>query len=89
MGNEADGADQDLEKLEDPGSSRSWLPWLGLAASVTALTRFATRGFAPDGRFPVLPALGLLLGTALLTARRGTTADRNPGKPEEALREAA
>ncbi|MGW4995791.1 hypothetical protein ACWEQ3_51050, partial [Streptomyces mirabilis] len=28
-----------------------WLPWLGLAASVTALTRFATRGFAPDGRF--------------------------------------
>jgi hypothetical protein len=71
------------------GSSRYWLPGLGLAASVTALTRFATRGFAPDGRFPVLPALGLLLGTTLLTARRRTTADRNPGEPKEALREAA
>ncbi|MEU1566443.1 hypothetical protein ABZ504_39670 [Streptomyces mirabilis] len=82
----------------DPGFSRSsrssgswlpWLPWLGLAASVTALTRFATRGFAPDGRFPVLPALGLLLGTTLLTARRRTTVDRDTGEPKEALPEAA
>jgi fucose 4-O-acetylase-like acetyltransferase len=82
----------------DPGFSRSsgssrswlpWLPWLGLAASVTALTRFATRGFAPDGRFPVLPALGLLLGTTLLTARRRTTGDLDTGEPKDALREAA
>ncbi|MET7386910.1 acyltransferase [Streptomyces sp. NPDC005529] len=47
---------------------RSWLLWLGLATAVLALTRIAVRGFAPDGRFPVLPALGLLVGTALVTA---------------------
>jgi peptidoglycan/LPS O-acetylase OafA/YrhL len=73
----------------DPDSPRLWLPCLGLAASVTALTRFATRGFAPDGRFPVLPTLGLLLGTTLLMAGRRTTATRNRGKPRPAPREFA
>lgn len=47
--------------------------WCGLALSVTALTRFAVQGFAHDGRFPVLPALGLALGTALLTTTRRRT----------------
>jgi hypothetical protein len=42
------------------------LLWLGLAASVAALTRWAAQGFAYDGRFPVLPALGFALGTALV-----------------------
>ncbi|WP_405592209.1 acyltransferase [Streptomyces sp. NBC_01190] len=52
----------------DARSRRSWTLWLGLAASVAALTRFAVRGFAYDGRFPVLPALGLAVGVALVTA---------------------
>ncbi|MFC1407958.1 acyltransferase [Streptacidiphilus sp. N1-12] len=42
------------------------LLWLGLAASVAALARFAVQGFAHDGRFPALPALGLALGAALV-----------------------
>ncbi|MFJ3641658.1 acyltransferase [Streptomyces sp. NPDC090108] len=55
---------------------RAWSPscpwplWCGLAASIAALTRFATQGFAPGGAFPALPALGLALGTALVTAAR-------------------
>ncbi|MEV0634989.1 acyltransferase [Streptomyces sp. NPDC050619] len=63
----------------DAGPRRAWplgfglaAPlWLGLAASVVALSRFAARGFAPDGRFPVWPAVGLALGTALVL-REGT-----------------
>ncbi|MEU0784088.1 acyltransferase [Streptomyces sp. NPDC006173] len=47
---------------------RPWLLWFGLATAVLALTRFAVGGFAPDGRFPVLSALGLLVGTVLVTA---------------------
>ncbi|MER5752582.1 acyltransferase [Streptomyces sp. NPDC002088] len=39
---------------------------LGLVASVWALGYFAGHGFAYDGRFPVLPALGLALGTGLV-----------------------
>ncbi len=47
------------------GLRRAWPLWLGLAMNVAALSRFAVRGFAPDGRPPVLPAIGLVLGTAL------------------------
>ncbi|WP_329126756.1 acyltransferase family protein [Streptomyces sp. NBC_01465] len=55
---------------------RPWQLWLGLAASVAALTRFAVQGFAYEGRFPLLPTLGLALGTALLMAPR-----RRPVRP--------
>lgn len=51
----------------DDRPRRAWQLWLGLAASVAALTRFAGQGFAYDGRFPVLPALGLALGALLVT----------------------
>lgn len=51
----------------EPGLRRgAWAVWLGLAVSALALSRFAVHGFAPDGRFPVLPALGLAAGTALV-----------------------
>lgn len=73
----------------DADRRRPWLPWLGLAASVAALTRFAAQGFAPDGRFPVLPTLGLLLGTTLVTTPRRTAVRRKSEKPKETLREAA
>jgi MFS family permease len=48
------------------GPHRSSALWFGLGASVLALSRFAVRGFAPDGRFPTLPALGLAVGLALV-----------------------
>jgi hypothetical protein len=60
---------------------RSWPLWLGLAASVASLARFAVRGFAPDGRFPLLPALGLALGIALVAAPRRKR-DAGPGEPQ-------
>lgn len=60
----------------DAGLRRPWPLWLGLAASVAALASFATQGFADEGRFPVLPALGLGLGTALVMANRRTPVRR-------------
>ncbi|MEV0742808.1 acyltransferase [Streptomyces sp. NPDC050549] len=47
---------------------RAWALWLGLAAGVSALVWFAGHGFAYDGRFPVLPALGLVVGVGLVMA---------------------
>ena len=67
----------------DTAARRAWPLWLGLALAVPALGRLAARGFAPDGRFPVLPALGLALGTALVTLTRRTTAHRSD-RPETA-----
>ncbi|MFD8815048.1 acyltransferase [Streptomyces sp. NPDC059627] len=58
------------------GLRGAWPLWLGLAMDVAALSRFAVRGFAPDGRFPVLPALGLAVGTALVMLPRWTADDR-------------
>ena len=50
----------------------AWRVWAGLGASVWALACFAGHGFAPGGAFPVLAALGLGAGTALLALpRRG------------------
>lgn len=60
----------------DAGLRRAWPLWPGLAVAIAALSRFAVRGFAPDGRLPVLPALGLALGTALVMLPRWTTARR-------------
>ncbi|MGW2827261.1 acyltransferase family protein [Streptomyces sp. NPDC001443] len=56
------------------GGSRgaAWLLWPGLGAAVTALGYFAGHGFAYDGRFPVLPALGLAAGVGLVMAAGGT-----------------
>ncbi|MDQ0809149.1 fucose 4-O-acetylase-like acetyltransferase [Streptomyces sp. B3I7] len=50
------------------GSGRGGRLWCGLALSTAALTRFAGHGFAPGGRVPVLPALGLALGVALVAS---------------------
>ncbi|WP_405865884.1 acyltransferase [Streptomyces sp. NBC_00005] len=75
----------------DAGPYRPWLLWPGLAAAVTVLTRFATQGFAHDGGFPVLPALGLAVGTALVLLHR-RPADRSDEHSEDAtgaLEEAA
>ncbi|MEV6479306.1 acyltransferase [Streptomyces sp. NPDC051576] len=47
---------------------RAWALWGGLAASVGALIWFAGHGFAYEGRFPVLPALGLAVGVGLVMA---------------------
>jgi fucose 4-O-acetylase-like acetyltransferase len=71
----------------DTAPRRSWSLWLGLAVSVAALTRFAVRGFAYDGRFPVLPALGLAVGTALVLASRGAAAHPAPEASRDAARE--
>ncbi|MER6085245.1 acyltransferase [Streptomyces sp. NPDC001833] len=67
--------------VPDAGLRRAWPLWAGLAMAVAALGRFAVRGFAPDGRFPVLPALGLALGTVLVMLPRWAAADRL-GQPE-------
>lgn len=61
----------------------AWPLWLGLAMSVVALVRLAVRGFAPDGRLPVLPTIGLALGTALVMLTRWTAA-RRLDQPEAA-----
>ena len=64
--------------------------WAGLVLCVVALSRFAVRGFAPDGRFPVGPAVGLGLGIALVTLSgwwpggRRTAAAAAKGALEEA-----
>ncbi|MGW7237667.1 acyltransferase family protein [Streptomyces sp. NPDC054804] len=58
----------------DVGLRHAWPLWLGLAMDTAALARFAVRGFAPDGRLPVLPTMGLALGTALVMLTRWTTA---------------
>ncbi|WP_234375542.1 acyltransferase family protein [Streptomyces sp. CB01373] len=50
----------------DADLRRPWPLWLGLPLAVAALSRFAVQGFAPDGRFPTLPALGLTLGALLV-----------------------
>ncbi|MER5215661.1 hypothetical protein ABT063_35335 [Streptomyces sp. NPDC002838] len=74
------------------GLRPAWALWLGLAASVGALGRFAVQGFADEGRFPVLPALGLAAGLALvpLSGRRaGVRPPRRPEGPQHALEEAA
>ncbi|MEU6551258.1 acyltransferase [Streptomyces sp. NPDC046915] len=60
----------------DAGLRRAWPLWLGLAMNVAALGRLAVQGFAPNGRFPVLPAMGLVLGTALVMLPRWTAARR-------------
>ncbi|MFE9867726.1 acyltransferase [Streptomyces sp. NPDC005506] len=73
----------------DIGLRRPWLLWLGLATSVAALSWFATRGFAYGGRFPVLPALSLAVGTTLVMARRRTTVHRTTDESKSTLREAA
>ncbi|MFE5038615.1 acyltransferase [Streptomyces sp. NPDC056683] len=62
--------------VPDAGLRGAWPLWAGLAMAVAALARFAVRGFAPDGRFPVLPAVGLALGTVLVTLARWTAAGR-------------
>ncbi|WP_405619146.1 acyltransferase [Streptomyces sp. NBC_00076] len=50
----------------DAGPRRAWTLWLGLVACVAVLSRFAVQGFTQDGRFPVLPAVGLAVGVALV-----------------------
>jgi hypothetical protein len=67
---------------------RPWPLWLGLGAAVAALTRFAVHGFAPEGRFPVLPTLGLALGV-LLVALPQRARRRPAANPEETLEGAA
>ncbi|WP_078912534.1 acyltransferase family protein [Streptomyces sp. NRRL S-646] len=54
----------------DAGPYRPWLLWPGLAGCTTALSHLATHGFTDDGRFPVLPALGLAVGVALVLLHR-------------------
>ncbi|MEU7319192.1 acyltransferase [Streptomyces griseoviridis] len=73
----------------DGARCRPWLLWPGLAVSAVVLTRFAAHGFAEDGRFPALPALGLAAGTALvlLHRRRGAPPAGRPAP--SALEEAA
>lgn len=65
----------------------AWPLWPGLALSVAALGRLAVQGFAPGGRLPVLPALGLALGMALVMLPRWTAA-RRLEQPTAALEEA-
>ncbi|MFJ3303688.1 acyltransferase [Streptomyces sp. NPDC086549] len=60
----------------DAGLRQAWPLWLGLAMNIAALSRLAVRGFAPDGRLPELPALGVALGTALVMLPRWTAARR-------------
>jgi fucose 4-O-acetylase-like acetyltransferase len=77
----------------DTGPYRAWLLWPGLAVTVLALIRFATRGFAEDGRVPVPAAAGLVLGTALVLLHRALgghgSVPRRPAGAEGALEEAA
>ncbi|NUR04750.1 MAG: acyltransferase [Streptomyces sp.] len=74
----------------DAGPYRPWLLWPGLVLCATALSRFAARGFTDDGRFPVLPALGLAVGAALvLLHRRPTEPSSTERATGDALEEAA
>ncbi|GAA2490980.1 acyltransferase [Streptomyces longisporus] len=74
----------------DAGPYRPWLLWPGLAVCATALSRFATRGFTTDGRFPALPALALAVGAALvLIHRRPTEPSSTERAKGDALEEAA
>ncbi|MFF4507998.1 acyltransferase [Streptomyces sp. NPDC001401] len=77
----------------DVGPYRAWLLWPGLAGCVTALSTFAAHGFAPDGRFPALPALGLAAGAALVLLHRRpadpTSTERCEDVKDDALEEAA
>ncbi|AJE39023.1 acyltransferase family protein [Streptomyces nodosus] len=74
----------------DAGLRRSWPLWLGLAVNVAALSRFAVQGFAYEGRFPVLPSLGLVLGMGLLLLPgRSRTVPERPVRREADLEEAA
>ncbi|MGX1547511.1 acyltransferase family protein [Streptomyces adustus] len=67
------------------GGSRgaAWLLWPGLGAAVAALGYFAGHGFAYDGRFPVLPALGLAAGVGLVLAAGGAKPQRGHERERE------
>lgn len=55
-----------------------WALWVGLGLAVVSLGRFAVDGFAPGGGFPVLPALGLAVGVALVVpSGRRSVCDRD------------
>ena len=72
-----------LDPDAEPG--RPALFWLGLGGATAALTRWATEGFAHDGRFPVLPVLGFALGTALVLTPFGSRAPApHPDMPDRA-----
>ncbi len=76
------------------GPRRTWPLWGGLGLSVCALTYFAGHGFAPEGRFPVWPAVALGVGTVLVAWGRGTAGrvvgtGRAGVREEGALEEAA
>ncbi|MYS19305.1 Fucose 4-O-acetylase [Streptomyces sp. DvalAA-14] len=73
----------------DDGPRRPWLLWPGVAVAVAALSRFAVHGFAYGGRFPVAPALGLAVGTALVMCVGRRAARPRPERLDEAVREAA
>jgi hypothetical protein len=53
-----------------------WVLWLGLASSVSALVWFAGHGFALGGRFPVAPAVGLVVGVGLVMVTGRSSLDR-------------
>ncbi len=55
---------------------RPWALWVGTAASVSALIWFAGHGFAFGGRFPVLPAVGLVVEVGLVMVTGRSAADR-------------
>ncbi|MGW3245827.1 acyltransferase family protein [Streptomyces sp. NPDC001070] len=72
------------------GYRRPALLWSGLACGTAALAYWAVRGFAADGRFPVLPALAFAVGLALVALPRHGAADaRGHREPREAAEEAA
>jgi hypothetical protein len=53
-----------------------WALWGGMAASVSALIWFAGHGFAYGGRFPVLPAVGLVMGVGLVMVTGRSAVER-------------
>ncbi|MFF8970347.1 acyltransferase [Streptomyces sp. NPDC014995] len=76
------------------GLRRTWALWAGLGLSVGALTYFAGHGFAPDGRFPVWPAVASGVGLVLVVWRRGPAGhmgdeDGAGARDEGSLEEAA